>query len=112
MAASVVMRLALIGRPGPPGSWSRPASLRVSRLSVESLVAHLLDDAAMSLVTLPSSVVGWFGDVVCSSAGHFRQTLRNDEPRGSLHQREVRKGLREVAQVSAGRDVEFLRIQP
>ena len=38
--------------------------------------------------------------------------LGQHDPRGGLHQRQVRERLREVAQVTAGRRVELLRVQP
>jgi hypothetical protein len=46
------------------------------------------------------------------SARHFLDALCEDEPRGSLDQCEVREGLREVPEMSAGLGVELLRIQP
>src|SRR5215208_2970596 len=46
------------------------------------------------------------------SAAVLVQTLRQDDPGGSLEQREVREGLREVAQMPAGRGVELLRVEP
>ena len=47
-----------------------------------------------------------------SSAGRFGEALGENDPRGSLDQGEVREGLREVAEVSAGLRVVLLRKQP
>jgi uncharacterized protein YbbK (DUF523 family) len=46
------------------------------------------------------------------SRGNFLQALCDDESRGGLDQCEVREGLREVPELSAGLGVELLRVQP
>src|SRR5262245_62562060 len=46
------------------------------------------------------------------SSGDLLRHLGENDPTRSLDQREVREGLRKVAEVSARLDVELLRVQP
>lgn len=48
----------------------------------------------------------WSGGIAVS--GEFLETLGQDDPAGCLDQGEVGESLREVAEVQAGFDVEFL----